>query len=628
MKKLSTKLNIWLEKCFLFRRKTEKDWSAGKKTAFWAWNIGLTVCAGIALGLLAMLFAVGEYPLYIIKGYFEVPLIALLNIIPVVGLLLLLYALTSRAALSFALTSAVVLGMSIGNYFKLLFRDDPFLAADIPLITMALRFTGGESGYALTLTWQIAVALLCVIFGTVALTLFARGRAAVRPRLAGALAVVLAGAALVNTYMSDTVYEVKAKNYNYVSPWGATQTFISRGFIYPFIHSIKDAISSPPEGYDEAEAAAMLSSYTDGVIPEDKKVNVIAIQLEAFNDLSRMGVDGVDWEAVYGDYHALEEESYTGELVTNIFAGGTVNTERCALTGHLELEDYRTNTNSHGWYLRTQGYTVEGGHPYHDWFYNRRNVNSYLGMEHYDYYDEYMERVGGIRDSMVFPELCRLFEENVAEGKPYFSYNVTYQGHGPYSAEKMAWDADYVTGELSGESRNILNNYFGSIHDTIDQINALIDYFRDHEEPVVILLFGDHNPWLGNDNSVYRELGVNIDLFSEEGFYNYYATRYLMWANDAAKTAAGNDFVGEGPDVSSAFLLNLLFTQLGWEGSAYMQATEAIRQKLPVVTTVDGYQTASGFANALEGEDAEILRQYRSISYYDAKHFGYQDLLE
>lgn len=51
--------------------------------------------------------------------------------------------------------------------------------------------------------------------------------------------------------------------------------------------------------------------------------------LEAFADFSRFtGVEGVDWESAYGTYHALESESYTGNLITNIFAGGTVDTER------------------------------------------------------------------------------------------------------------------------------------------------------------------------------------------------------------------------------------------------------------------------------------------------------------
>ena len=52
---------------------------------------------------------------------------------------------------------------------------------------------------------------------------------------------------------------------------------------------------------------------------------------------------------------------------------------------------------------------------------------------------------------------------------------------------------------------------------------------------MVIVVFGDHNPWLGDGNAVYKAIGLDLDFSTEEGFYNYYSTRYLIWANDAAK---------------------------------------------------------------------------------------------
>ena len=98
---------------------------------------------------------------------------------------------------------------------------------------------------------------------------------------------------------------------------------------------------------------------------------------------------------------------------------------------------------------------------------------------------------------------------------------------------------------------------------------------------MVLVVFGDHKPWLGYSNSAYQELGVNLELSSEEGFYNYYATRYLIWANDAAEKSLGGSFTGEGPDVSSCFLMNLLFDQLGWKGNAWTQATGPPRTTTP-----------------------------------------------
>ena len=109
----------------------------------------------------------------------------------------------------------------------------------------------------------------------------------------------------------------------------------------------------------------------------------------------------------------------------------------------------------------------------------------------------------------------------------------------------------------------------------------------------------DHKPWLGYSNSAYQELGVNLELSSEEGFYNYYATRYLLWANDAAKAALGRELTGEGPDVSSCFLMNLVFDQLGWTGDAWAQATTDIWREIPPCSPTWGrYVRERGFLTA------------------------------
>ena len=135
-----------------------------------------------------------------------------------------------------------------------------------------------------------------------------------------------------------------------------------------------------PEGYDEEKAKEILASYEYDNIPENEKVNIISIMLEAYNDFSEFeGVElGID---VYENFHNIQKESISGKLITNIFAGGTVNTERAFLTGYQNHPKYYSYTNSFVWYLREQGYRTEAMHPITGSFYNRRNINEYLGFE-------------------------------------------------------------------------------------------------------------------------------------------------------------------------------------------------------------------------------------------------------
>ena len=613
-------------KTFWLFQKRPDGLSKQKTALFWAWNLFLVLASGICLGGLSLLFAYGSYSPNVFYSYFTHPLIFLLNVAPVVGLELLLWCLTGKSALSFFLAGFVTVGFSIGNYYKLLFRDDPLMFQDMRNIREALSITNTAS-YDLTPDKRIVFGILCLIFGTVVLHFVARGVPGKKRRFAAAAVLVLACVPASNAYASARVYDTLTANYDYINRWAATQAYISKGFVYPFLHSISAGSAKPPEGYDEDEAASMLAQYTDADIPAEKKVDLITIQLEAFADFSRFAnVEGIDFEKAYSTFHEIEAESVAGDLITTLFAGGTVDTERAFLTGYADLRDFRTDTNSHAWYLQQQGYTAEGSHPSYQWFYNRRNVNAYLGLPTYYYFENYYNEVDSINlaaDRLLFPEILDLYRENRGED-PYFSFNVTYQGHGPYSTTENQWKGQTFTdGRYSTETTFIVDNYLASVQDTAQELRKFLDELQSEERPVAVVVYGDHMPWLGDGNSAYTELGVDLDTSTEQGYLNYYGTRYLVWANDAAKAAIGHDFTGEGETFSSCFLMNEVFALLGWEGSAWMQAGNDIRATLPVITSMGRYVEDGHLTDTLSPAGEAALRKFKFLEYYLCETFLY-----
>jgi len=118
-------------------------------------------------------------------------------------------------------------------------------------------------------------------------------------------------------------------------------------------------------------------------------------------------------------------------------------------------------------------------------------------------------------------------------------------------------------------------------------------------------------------------LGIDFDQGTEKGFYHYWSTRYLIWANDAAKAVLGRGLTGEGPDISPCFLMNVLFQQLGWTGDAYMQAMDQCLAQLPVIHTHGAHITAGGALNApLTPEQEELVRRFHCLGYYRAHTFA------
>ena len=113
----------------------------------------------------------------------------------------------------------------------------------------------------------------------------------------------------------------------------------------------------------------------------------------------------------------------------------------------------------------------------------------------------------------------------------------------------------------------------------------MVDAFRQIDQPVILVFFGDHKPWLGEQSVTYDALGIAIRSSSDESFRNYYATEYLFWANDAAKEVLGTELVGQGPEISPCFLMNVLFEQCGWEGPGYMKLTDEVMARHPILHT-------------------------------------------
>ena len=607
---------------WLFGRSAE-GLSGGRAFLFHLWNWLLPILGAVGVGLLTLLLAFGRYEWPVFFSYFQHPLLLLLNLMPPVLLFLLLFCAIGRSWIAHLLSSLLLLALAAADYFMLLFRDDTLLFSDI---TDAATAMGVVGNYNFRLDDRLLACLLYLAVTTLFLALFARLRPKKPLRLVLGLVLLLACAfPLRKVYLSGKVYSDKTENYAILNRWSATQSYVSKGFLYPFLHSASDAFSLPPPGYSAAKAEALLSPYRDASIPEEKKVNIVALMLESFCDMSAWDIPGLSPE-VYAGYHALEEESLRGTLVDNIFAGGTVDTERCFLTGSGIPDNYRRDVNSCVWYLRSQGYRTGGSHPCYEWFYNRRNVNRYLGFEDYYFVENHYDAVsgGGIAyDNTFFPELTRLCLEDFKTG-PSFTYNLTYQGHGPYNTDVL-WFGEWVERlDYTEPSWMIMNNYFGSVKDTADRILEMVDAFREAGEPVVLVLFGDHKPWFGDANSVYGELGVNLDPGTEEGFYNYYSTRWLIWANDAAKAVLENDFVGEGPTLSPSFLMNYLFQQCGWTGSAWMQYTDTVMEALPVLTSNGFYVTADGsYTTSLTEEQARIEADFRIADHWYKRHFLY-----
>lgn len=588
-------------------------------------TVGIVMILSIFLGICAIVLTVVPCDLLLIRIMLEDNLIFFLNVLPIFFMIIFLYFLCNTMWVTFLITGILVFAIAEINRFKMMFRDDPFVFEDILLISEAKDMM---KKYPLRLDKPSICAIFVIVAVTVMCAVFIRSKIKMKAiRVVGVLFVgIMATISFNNFYINNQEIHSQMWHYQFGNQWKGGNQYMARGVIYSFIHSIPDSINTPPEGYNAKEAQNIIDSYDTVHLDEDKKVHVISVMLEAYNDLSEFATIEFT-EDPYRNFHDIQKASYYGKLYTDIFAAGTIKTERSFLTGYSDVSFGNKTTQSYVRYFKEQGYYTEAMHPCYGWFYDRRNINEQLGFDNFFYYENKFAEIevedterelyhGYLSDYDFMDYIIEGYERAIKNNQMYFHFSVTYQNHGPYSAEKET-DIEYVKRKegYTEEEYNILNNYIHGITKTDEAIGKLYDYIKQQEEPIVLILFGDHNPWLGEGNSVYEMLGINLNQDTAEGAANYYQTPYLICANLSAQERLHREFKGQGDTISPMFLMGDFFEYAGIRGSAYMTYLQSVKDTYSVLNPIYVYKNGQSILRSHE-EDSSLINEQRKVEYF------------
>lgn len=546
----------------------------------------------------------------VLAGFKAQPLLIVLNAMPV-GLLLLAAACLLRnvffgaAAVNFA-----VCALSIANRVKIEVRDEPVFPRDFAL----LKEVGSAMGsYEIRYPVKVIAVVALVTLALAALGVFigckpvspAAGREWVCRLLGTAASVGVLAALIFTVYASNGLYNSFRVSNAYYIP----SVFNELGFPYCFCHQFTTYPVDRPEGFSRAEAAAWETGDRTG---QGKEVNVIMVMNEAFSDITD------DPVFTYGgeddplpNLHALRRDSHavSGHVVVPGFAGGTANTEFDVLTGMQTNALSATTTSSFRVVNRDldslfrvfggDGYHTSFFHPGDDWFYNRENVYRWLGAEETVFADEMEDlqyKGRWVTDDYMAGLIEEEFEETTAGGGTLFHYTTTIQNHMSYTADKYGEGYDFpalkTSAGLSDEVRTMLEVYIEGARDADAMLGRLRDYFAVQDEPVVLVFWGDHLPYLGDAMLGYAELGLEVAIKEDERENPLcsYETPYVIWANDAAAAALDWESavaaleLPENGRLSASFLGAAVLELTGrGEESPWFAFLNELRRQTPVV---------------------------------------------
>lgn len=579
-------------------------------------KMGITYIFALFLTITSIFISGYGYKEGLIANIFLEARIILFNYILILLFILALKYIFKSLSMSFIVSSLIINIGAYVNYVKILYRQEPLLARDLGLIREAATMS---QKYDMNFKSVNGILLIASIILTILIVFSIRNyEFNYKHRIIKAVVVLTLLIGFSETLASDYNIYHKLGAKSGLNMWLEMDSYQSKGFVYPFFYSIKQSRPYKYEDFNKNEAEAVFNKYSDKEIAEDKKINFVIVMLESFKDFSKLENEKFKFERdPYEYFHSLQAESVSGRLLVNSFGGGTFLTETNVLTGYKNNPPFNRKTKSYVRYFKENGYNTYAFHPYVGSFYNRNNVYPRIGFDEFFEQERTFKDMGDypINDNQLYPIMMEKW--NDLKNEPRLFFAVTYQNHGPYPDDRLIYEEPILEwrDDYDLNSYNYFNNYMGGIEQASNSLKILRDNLQNSSEPTVLIVFGDHSPSMGENNKIFDMLGINHDLKTSQGIVNTYETPYIIWANNACENMLGKKIIGEGRDMEPAFLMNEVFSYLGYEGPAYCQYQNEVKEELTVIKN-SFFKSKGEFTENLDDNAKKKLKEFKNVEYY------------
>lgn len=547
---------------------------------------------------------------------------------------IIIYSLSGSTKISIRSVSILLEIFGIANYYVKKYKGGPLLPWDLSAITTASNVA---NAFSFKITKECIISLTIVIFLWKLSNLCIKDPKT-KPyrilRISGATLFVIFCYVFYGTDLVATVFNATPDFFN------QTRGYEAKGAVAEFLVNTRYLNLAQPDDYDtstleknitdstEEDAPTILetalehsnqtSSTTSSTV---KDPNIIVIMNESFSDLSVIG----DFDTTV-DYMPFinslknEENCISGYSYVSTIGTGTSNTEYEFLTGNT-MGFLPIGSNAYQLYvkntipslvstLKSQGYSASAFHPYYKENWNRINVYNDMGFDSYTGYGDYSD-FDKIRlfvsDQSDFEHVEQLYE-NRDTSKPFFLFNVTMQNHSSYDQDTGSWFQQVKLANMEGTYPQA-EQYLSLIKETDDAFADLVSYFKSVDEPTIILMYGDHQPYI--EDAFYEEvMGKKLSDLTDEEQQKRYITRFVMWANYD---------IPEGwiDEISVNYLSTLLCEAANVELTDYQKYLNTLYTKMPVITMM-GCKDWDG--NYFKIDDSNSYSQL--LSYYEQASYN------
>ena len=541
-----------------------------------------------------------------------------------IGILELIFiVITNRVRLGTDIWAFICVMFNIVNYFVYEFRGTPVMASDIATVGTALEVA---DGYKIQFNFYTTVALV-MLFDFIMLGRVIKCEPVfkkVSHRLCGiAVMAIVSVTGFSQLVMTDMV----SNRGLYLSLFNPMRSYQQYGSIACFTRSIKLSVPEKPNGYSLKKVEEITSKYTSDTVDSNKKrPNVIVVINEAFSDPQVLG--DIETNEDYMPFiHDLMKNGncVSGTTYASIVGGQTANTEYEFLTGN-SMAFLPKGTVAFQLYLRhampslvtelkSEGYTGNSAtHLQKARNYNRDKAYPLLGFDKfYDYTNmgvPFVKMRNNATDQCTYDNITHDYEQQrKSTDAPYFGYTMTIQNHSSYDVPFDNFDDKRIVVENADAPD--LGYYLSLIKYSDEMFENLINYYKNTNEPTVILLTGDHQPRI-HDESMDSITNGEWRNWNDEEMMRRYEVPFLIWANyDIDKKIVEK--------TSMNYLQTILMETIDGDLTGFQKFQQDIQKEIPVLTS-NGYWGADGKFYSVDDKNSpyyDLIQEYAMLQYND-----------
>lgn len=513
----------------------------------------------------------------------------------------------------FYLVGIGILGYA--NYLKMTYRQEPIYPDDLKMIKefgLLKDMTGTTSFYLLA-----GMILLVVAGGCWAIyRSFKKDKKFQAIRVITLFTTIFA---LIYISHFNNPNNLLRKAYNKTAlwiPYSQKMNYYNTGFIGGFLYNLKIDPMEKPKGYSEEKIKEITSHYQKLADEKNKTAseeqpNIIYVMSESFSDPSRLNGVEITGDPL-ADYYAVADQTYSGQMLSQNYGGGTANIEFEALTGfsmglfnaqlttpYTMLVPKMNQLPSIVSTLKDQNYHTTAIHPYNTSMYKRKDVYEVLGFDEFISentmtYTDTIEDNPYISDASAYQEVMDLLKE---DDTPQFIHLVTMQTHMPYDGKYQQLEYTAKTEDNSGISS--LENYLQDISYSSQSLKAFTEELKKLSRRTLVVFWGDHLPGIYSDT---------IQNSNEK--HTLHETQFLMFDSQGELEKT------EAPVTSPFYFAADLMNQTNQQTTGFYQLLLALQNELPAFERELYYQEGQWQREVqLNKKQAELYQAYEMIQY-------------